>query len=342
MSDKLQQKVCCRALISADNESDNIALSPFFECPGSGRSPHDCDTFVCSVRDVDFSDVVPDESDTTIRTLKFSSVFRLAQLISVYENEVDVDKRRYLMRSSMCNLVTVSGMEKAYTYFKRRCEHVLRALLQHDGSSIAVIPDASTKIEVAQLNDLTNAGVRFALTHSWDDVELHGPRPQVLLLLPGGFRNFGRIVKPEDTVTMAVYRDLKDACSIIAGCKDIGVCIFVTPTTERPCNAAEWQGLAMAITATVRCGTKMLAVSSPRGEAAWDQNRKDALEMVNVVKSAAMAMKNNVIPMFDLIPSLKPHSEADISSIDQNELHILKLQTILYRIVYSSLPELPY
>lgn len=294
-----------RATVSTNLEvTDNSALSIFFGCPGAGRGQRDVETFLCTVRDAAFGDVVPDETDPIIRSLKFSSIFSLARLISIFENEVDIDKKRYLMRTPSYNFITVSGAEKAYTFFKRRCEHVLKALLKHDGSSIAVIPRQTIDIDRAQLNDLTNAGARYAITHIWEDVQVKGPKLQTLVLLPNGFRGYARVVMPDNTVTMSIYNDLKDAATIIRSFKDLGVCVFVTPTTERPFAADEWQGLAMAITTAVRCGSKVLAVSGPRGEAAWQQNRNDAQEMFEVVRNAAKAMKENVVTMFTSVPSI--------------------------------------
>lgn len=60
----------------------------------------------------------------------------------------------------------------------------------------------------------------------------------------------------------------------------------------------------MALTRVARLGTKLVAVSSPRGETAWNAHRKDTHEMFEVIRESAAAMRSNVITMFTLVPSL--------------------------------------
>ncbi|VDP31018.1 unnamed protein product [Heligmosomoides polygyrus] len=214
----------CRAIAAARPEdADNSALSIFFVCPGAGRrsNGHEIEDYDCSVRDLTFADVVPCELDPVVRSLKFSSIFSLARMISIYENEVDVDKKRYLMRTPSYNFVSISGVEKAYTFFKRHCEHLLKTLLRHDGSNIAIIAKDAVDMELAQLNDLTNTGIRYAMTHSWEEISIEGPKKQTLIMVLNGFRGCARVLRAEDNVTISAYKDLKNAAATVRDHKDL-------------------------------------------------------------------------------------------------------------------------
>ncbi|EYC40424.1 hypothetical protein Y032_0612g655 [Ancylostoma ceylanicum] len=151
-----------RATMASDPVlADNSALGLFYVCPDAGKrlGTNDPEDYRCTVRDMTFADVIPEEQDPTIRSLRIHSIFSLARMISIYENETDLDKKRFLMRSSTHTFVTVSGAEKVYTFFKRNCEHVLKALLIHDGSPVALASKENVNIDITQLNDLANAGV---------------------------------------------------------------------------------------------------------------------------------------------------------------------------------------
>ncbi|EYC28685.1 hypothetical protein Y032_0007g3355 [Ancylostoma ceylanicum] len=233
---------CCRATTSRDPAaSDNSALGLFFTCPGSGRrlGTDDPEEYHCTIRDMTFADVAPDETDVVIRSLRVQSIFSLARMISIYENEVDVDKKRFLMRSPNNNFVTIAGAEKAYTFYKRNCEHVLKALLVHDGSRIAMA-GKDVDIEISQLNDLANAGVQFAQSNSWDDVNICGPVRKTVILAPGGFRGYEGILKLEEGVDIIIYSGLKDVVAAVGRVEGINTCIFLTPTSQKPYDATEW------------------------------------------------------------------------------------------------------
>ncbi|VDO19841.1 unnamed protein product [Heligmosomoides polygyrus] len=149
-----------------------------------------------------FADVVPHEVDQQIRSLKLSSIYALARMISVYQNEEDIDKKRYLMRSPSYNFVTISGAQKAYTFFKRNCEHVLNALLAYDGGSITLASNRGMEMDIEQLNYLANAGICYALTHSWEDITIEGAKRRTLVLVPDDLRGFARVVAPAQNVTI--------------------------------------------------------------------------------------------------------------------------------------------
>lgn len=51
---------------------------------------------------------------------------------------------------------------------------------------------------------------------------------------------------------------------------DLSNYIFLTPTADNFYDASEWQVLAMALTTVARLGTKLVAVNSLRGKAAWN------------------------------------------------------------------------
>ncbi|KIH53147.1 hypothetical protein ANCDUO_16734 [Ancylostoma duodenale] len=238
--DATQISACCRTITSRNPAvSDNSALGLFFTCPGSGRrhGTVDSEEYHCTIHDVTFADVAPDETDV--------SIFSLVRMISIYENEADIDKNRFLMRSPNHNFVTIDGAEKAYTFYKRNCEHVLKASLVHDGSKIAMA-SKEVDIEISQLNDLTNAGVQFPQSNFWEDVNVCSPTAE--------------------GVDIIIYRDLKNVINAVGTVEGMHTCIFLTPTSEKPYDAKKWQALGMTLISLVRLGTKLLAVSSPRGK----------------------------------------------------------------------------
>ncbi|EYC07812.1 hypothetical protein Y032_0068g140 [Ancylostoma ceylanicum] len=253
--------------------ADNSALGLFYVCPGAGKSlgSNDPGDYRCTVRDMTFADVIPEEQDPTIRSLRIHSIFSLARMISIYENKTDVDKKRFLIGSPTHTFVTVSGA-KAYTFFKLNCEHVLKALLVHDGSSFAMAAKENVNIDITQLNDLANAGVRFAQTHVWEDVDIRGPVCKTVLFVPCGLRGYARCIRLEEGVSVIVYDSLKDVITSLRDTTHLSNCIFLTPTTDKPYDASEWQALSMAVTTVARLGTKLVAVSSPRGEAAVERH----------------------------------------------------------------------
>lgn len=112
-------------------------------------------------------------------------------MISVYENETNVHKKRYLLRYPTYKFVTISGAEKAYTFYKSYCDHVVKALIMHDGSNAAMTAKKNdVNLDITQLNDLTNSGIRYALAHSWEDFNTRGLQKKTIIILPSGLRGF--------------------------------------------------------------------------------------------------------------------------------------------------------
>ncbi|VDO76006.1 unnamed protein product [Heligmosomoides polygyrus] len=134
----------------------------FFRCPGR---LHDEDEaayeFSCSIRDKLFIDVAPDAGET-IGKLRFNTIFCLARLISIFESERNVDRKRFLMADPSYMFVTVSDVQKAFSFLKHCCDHVFRALSLRDGSLLMLPHDGGTGVPVHQLNELNNEGIRFA------------------------------------------------------------------------------------------------------------------------------------------------------------------------------------
>lgn len=64
-----------------------------------------------------FADVVPEEEDPIVRKFLVHSIFELARMLSIYENESDRDKRRCLMRTPSYVYVTIPGVERAYAFY---------------------------------------------------------------------------------------------------------------------------------------------------------------------------------------------------------------------------------
>ncbi|KAL6735062.1 hypothetical protein Aduo_005540 [Ancylostoma duodenale] len=142
---KVNDRNICRATASGE---DNYALSLFFVCPETRCRPEGNDEYECWIRDQTFGSVVSN-CDQRLRAIPFSTIFSLARLIAIFINERDIDRMSYLMNKDSHIFVTIDAVQQAYTYFKSRCQHVIKALLNHNGS--------------------TNAGIRYAQVHSWQD-----------------------------------------------------------------------------------------------------------------------------------------------------------------------------
>ncbi|VDO29600.1 unnamed protein product [Heligmosomoides polygyrus] len=75
-------------------ETETPVLGLFFKCPGRQRQ-NDL-TFACSIHEKSFKEVVPSAVET-IDHLRFDTVFRLAKLISIYDHERCLERKRLLM-----------------------------------------------------------------------------------------------------------------------------------------------------------------------------------------------------------------------------------------------------
>ncbi|KAK6732896.1 hypothetical protein RB195_016960 [Necator americanus] len=88
----------------------------------------------------------------------------------------------------------MSGAKKAYNFNKRYYDHMMNALLLHDGSNIAMTVRAkSVDIEISQLNDLADVGIHYAPTHS----------------------SYSRVLQTATNVKIFIYAELSDIpCSV--------------------------------------------------------------------------------------------------------------------------------
>ncbi|KAL6731892.1 hypothetical protein Aduo_002712 [Ancylostoma duodenale] len=198
--------------------------------------------------------------------------------------------------------VTVSGVEKAYAFFKDHCDHVERALMAHDGGNVAVTTNSGWNIDIAQINDLTNAGIRFAGAHSWSEIVVRNAVKSTLVFLPFGFRGYDRIVAAGENVKIHLYKSLHDICETLKGVTG-GTCIFVSPTTVGPIEESAWLRLSTVFAAQARQGTKVISVCGPRGEQAWERNRNKTIEMFKIMREAAAASGHNIVTMFGQTPA---------------------------------------
>ncbi|KAL6739495.1 hypothetical protein Aduo_012941 [Ancylostoma duodenale] len=268
---------------------DNSALSILHRCSGRRFEDGDPMPYNCTVRQMTFDSVAHVE-DAVIANLSFSSIFELARLISIFESEPDLDKKRYQMRNPGHCFVTIAGIEKAFVFFKRHCDHTIRALMAHDGSNVSLTSKAGLNIDITQLNDLTNAGIRFAQAHTWDEVSVKGAVKSTLLLLPFGFRGYGRVGAWPKTLF------LRKGMSV-------GVCIFVSPAMVDSIEETHWVRLSTVFAAQVRQGVKVVAVSGPQGEGTWDTYRQKTIDVFERIRGAAATMRQNVVTMFGQTPA---------------------------------------
>ncbi|KHJ87603.1 zinc knuckle [Oesophagostomum dentatum] len=221
-----------------------------------------------------------------------------------FESEADLDKKRFLMRNTAHTFVTIAGAEKAFVVFKRYCDHVIRALLAHDGSTVALAHNGGVNIQIVQLNDLTSAGIRFAQTHSWEDVTVGAAVKASIIWLPSGFRSYSRVTTPRENVTVKIYNSLMDIWSATRENQAIGLFVFVIPTSNTPYDQSQWIKLSAKLAAIVRNETNLAAVSGPQGEQAWENHRHSTIESFQFIRDAAATMKHNVVTAFNQVPEI--------------------------------------
>lgn len=221
------------------------------------------------------------------------------------------------MRNRGCVFVTVASVEKAYTFFKRFCDHTLRALMMHDGSNVAVTANHGVDIDTAQLNDLTNAGIRYAQSHSWEDVVIQTAKKSILVILPNGYRSYGRALSPKKDVVVCICKSLLEVSETIKSRSSIGTCIFDTPTTETAVAKNQWDRLAMTLIPLARNGAKLVCICGPKGEKAWDENRRSAAEMLSLIREASATMKSIIVTQYGQVPAMTEPS-ATMGSIPRN------------------------
>ncbi|VDO91757.1 unnamed protein product [Heligmosomoides polygyrus] len=128
---------------------DNSALSLFHTCSGRRFEADEKEEYSCTIRQMTFG-AVAHVDNAVISNLRFSSVFELAHLIPIFESEHDLDRKRFKMRNPSIVFITMSGAEKAYVFFKRFCDHMIRALMVHDGGRVAVSSNNGVDIDITQ------------------------------------------------------------------------------------------------------------------------------------------------------------------------------------------------
>ncbi|KAL6729654.1 hypothetical protein Aduo_000692 [Ancylostoma duodenale] len=307
---------------------DNSALSILHRCSGRRFEDGDPMPFNCTVRQMTFGSVAHVE-DAVIANLSFASIFELGRLISIFESEPDLDKKRYQMRNPGHCFVTIAGIEKAFVFFKRHCDHTIRALMTHDGSNVSLTSNAGLSIDITQLNDLTNAGIRFAQSHTWDEITVKGAVKSTLVFLPFGFRGFERVAAAAENVVVHLYKSLTDVCEFLKTGSPVGVCIFVSPATADSIEENHWIRLSTVFAAQVRQGMKIIAVSGPQGESTWDTYRQKTIDVFEWIRGAAATMRQNVVTMFGQTPAFAEPCAAmgsapRMTPMEASPVHLIK------------------
>ncbi|KIH48794.1 hypothetical protein ANCDUO_21133 [Ancylostoma duodenale] len=283
-------------------------------------------SFSCTVHDKRFKDVVPDAIET-IGKIQFHSIYGLARLISIYEQEKNNERRRFLMSDPSYEFLTVSGAQKAFTFFKHCCDHVFRSLACHDGSVLCLPHDGGTGFPVEQLNEVNNEGVKFAKMNSWENISTADKPRKVLIILPDGFRTINESFKHQD-VEFAIFRNLADICAILSK-TDVSSCVLVGPTTDVVPPKKEWCRLTSAVASAARNGVKIIAVAPPRGDAAYQQNRMEINEMIDLARKTATMMKQNLVSLIPMIeagrePSHGPSAHPRANPADPYSVAVMK------------------
>ncbi|EYC05726.1 hypothetical protein Y032_0080g1333 [Ancylostoma ceylanicum] len=322
----VSKSIYCRATVHGDGDTAPLGL--FFCCPGKHEMRGSANySFSCTVHDKRFKDVVQDAIET-IGKIQFHSIYGLARLISIYEQEKNDERRRFLMLDPSYEFLTVSGAQKAFTFFKHCCDHVFRSLACHDGSVLSLPHDGGTGFPVEQLNDVNNEGVKYAKLHSWEDVAVATNPKKVLLILPDAFRTINSVFKARDDVEFSVYSKLSDVSATLQR-TDARICVFIAPATDVTPPKKEWFRLASSLANAARNGMKIVAVAPPRGDDGYDQNRMETNEAIDLARKTASLMKQNLISLIPVIESVKepshgPAAHPRVSAADAYTAAVIK------------------
>lgn len=297
-------------------------LSMFFRCKGQKFGADTKIATSCSVRNKTFGDVVTNV-DESLRSLRFTSVFDLARLLSIYlQTTWDKDQRKYLMKRQDYLFLSAHGVGLAFTYFKSTCEHVLFAVLQYDGDFQFVhTPKVETNIN--ELAESNNMGLAFTKGKVWSEVKnaVESPQETKMMLAPDGFRNIWTIFERDADLVVRTYRSLEDASRTLSTPEQYAAIIWVGPTKEQNEGEAEWLEIVASLGKHLKAGSRIVGVSPPRGEENWKEARRMQAEAVRLLKQSVQIAADNVISKIpqDLVPVFdEPFAALAASSRSRN------------------------
>lgn len=92
----------------------------------------------------------------------------------------------------MSNSHTYSSpsQEWSYVYSKQNCEHTKKHLMVHDEGNVVLTYSSGSDMDLSQVNDLINAGIRFARIQDWIEVCGRRTPSPILVALPRGLKNY--------------------------------------------------------------------------------------------------------------------------------------------------------
>ncbi|VDP16785.1 unnamed protein product [Heligmosomoides polygyrus] len=139
-------------------------------------------------------------------------------------------------------------------------------------------------------------GVRYAKANNWDDVENDEEPLKPLVILPDSFSSMDAFFKVKPNVHRKMYRDLGEIGSILDR-SESSCCILVGPRLDISIPKKEWCRLASFLAAAARNGTKILAVTPPRGDRASSARKRygDMGEALELAKSVAVLAEQSLV-----------------------------------------------
>lgn len=142
-SQAFANRIVCRA--AAKGDGDTGALGLCYRC--TGRQQHRQDfTFVCPILENTFKDVMPTAAET-VGHVRF-----------IYERE-PINERRWLLMVDPSHLsIILSGVIRAFLYFKKGCNHLFHSLARRDGCFMVIAYDGWTGLPNEQVNEANNEG----------------------------------------------------------------------------------------------------------------------------------------------------------------------------------------
>ncbi|KIH66603.1 hypothetical protein ANCDUO_03069 [Ancylostoma duodenale] len=144
--------------------------------------------------------------------------------------------------------------------------------------------DGGLGIPIEQLNEINNEAVKLAKTNSWEEIAPTTDQTKVVILLPDPFRNINTAFKEQANVEKLIYRSIVKIGSMREA-SDAQKCIIVRQTTDVTPPKRDWCELS---------SISIVAVAPPREDSAYFQNRIEINNSIEIARSAALLMKQNI------------------------------------------------
>ncbi|VDO30880.1 unnamed protein product [Heligmosomoides polygyrus] len=178
-------------------------------------------------------------------------------------------------------------------YLKSTCEHVLFAVLQY----FQFVHTPKVEANMNELTEFNNMELAFTKGKVWSEVKeaVESPQETKMMLAPDGFRNIWTIFERDADLMVRTYRSLEDVSTTLSTPEHYAAIIWIGPTKEQNEGEAEWLKVVASLGKHIKAGSRIVGVSSPRGEENWKETRRTQAEAMRLLKQSVQIAADNVI-----------------------------------------------